>query len=122
MLNPQIIVTNGKILSGKLTDMPGAIIQGVGEIQVKPVPQIPQELFRQKEEAIIDIGRISAQNDIPSGVESGAAIQYLLEKDSSRRAGFYNNLAQFHSRLARHCLYLVQRHDDRAPPTEGEGC
>ncbi|MGH2941063.1 MAG: hypothetical protein ACRDPE_23435 [Solirubrobacterales bacterium] len=111
MLNPQMIVQNGTVLSGKLNDVPGAIIRTAGgEVTVKPVPPIPVELFRQKEEAILDIQRIAAQNDIPSGVESGSAIQYLLEKDASRRAGFYNNLAQFHSRLARHCLYLVQRH------------
>ncbi|MBS1892744.1 MAG: hypothetical protein JST59_15720 [Actinobacteria bacterium] len=123
MLNPQLIVQNGAVVSGKLNDVPGAIVRTAGgEVTVKQVPPIPQELFRQKEEAILDITRIAAQNSIPNGVESGAAIQYLLEKDSSRRAGFYNNLADFHSKLARHCLYLVQRHytEDRLIKIKGQ--
>lgn len=112
MLNPQLIIQNGKILSGKLNDAPGALIRiaGSGEIKVRDVPQIPPELFKQKEEAISDMARIFAQNDIPAQVESGKGIQFLLEKDSSRRATFYKNLAKFHARLMRHCLYLVQRH------------
>ncbi len=112
MLNPQLIIQNGKVLSGKLNDAPGAVVRiaGAGEIKVREIPQIPPELFRQKEEAIADMGRIFAQNDIPNQVESAKGIQFVLEKDSSRRATFYKNLAKFHARLARHCLYLVQRH------------
>jgi hypothetical protein len=112
MLNPQLIIQNGKILSGKLNDAPGAVVRvaGVGEVKVREIPQIPPELFRQKEEAISDMARIAAQNDIPSQVESAKGIQFLIEKDSSRRASFFANLAQFHARLMRHCLYLVQRH------------
>jgi hypothetical protein len=112
MLNPQLIIQNGKILSGKLNDVPGAVVRvvGAGEIKVREIPEIPPELFRQKEEAIADMARIFSQNDIPSQVESAKGIQFVLEKDSSRRATFYKNLAKFHARLARHCLYLVQRH------------
>lgn len=110
-MNPQIIIQNGKILSGKLNDVPGAIIRiaGSGEIKLREVGRIPPELFQQKEEAIVDMGRIFAQNDIPNQVESAQGIQFILEKDSSRRATFYKNMAKYHSRLARHCLYLVQR-------------
>lgn len=111
-LNPQLLVINGKVLSGKLNDTPGALVRvaGTGEVRWKEVPQIPPELFKQKEEAIIDMGRIAAQNDIPSQVESGKGIQYAIEKDASRRANWFANLAQWDSRIARHCLYLVQRH------------
>lgn len=111
-LNPQFIVVNGK-LKGKRTDEPGAVFEAVtggGEVKVIDVPAIPSELFDQKREGVEDMARISAQNDIPSQVESGKGIQYLLEKDSARRANFIANLADFHSRLMRHCLYLVQHH------------
>lgn len=125
MLNPQLIIQNGKILSGKLNDVPGAIVRvaGVGEVKVREVPSIPPELFRQKEEAIADMARIAAQNDIPAQVESGKGIQYLIEKDSSRRANWFANLAKFHSRLGRHLLYLVQRHytEPRLLQVRGEG-
>lgn len=111
LMNPQLIVQNGRVKSGKMNDVPGAIVRvvGTGEVKVKEVPTIPDELFKQKEEAIADLARISAQNDIPSQVESGKGIQFLIEKDSSRRANFFANLAQFHSRLMRHCLYHAQR-------------
>lgn len=110
-LNPQIIIQNGQ-LKQKLTDEPGAVYNavGTGEMQWRPTPNTPGELFKQKEEAISDMGRIAAQNDIPNQVESGRGIAALIEKDNSRRANFLENLAQFHSRLMRHCLYLVQRH------------
>lgn len=110
-LNPQLIVQNGE-LRQKLTDEPGAVYKavGTGELNWRPIPPIPGELFKQKQEAIADMARIAAQNDIPSQVESGKGITALLEKDASRRANFLANLAQFHSRLMRHCLYLVQRH------------
>lgn len=110
-LNPQAVVRNGKILSGKLNDAPGAIIRVAGEaLEWRPTPPLPQELFQQKEEGISDMARIFAQNDIPNQVESAKGIQFILEKDASRRATFYGNLAKFHARLMRHCLYLVQRH------------
>lgn len=111
MMNPQMYIQNGE-LKGKRTDEPGAIyrIVGTGEIKVIEPPQIPPELIEAKQEAVSDMGRFSAQNDIPSQVESGKGIQYLIEKDSGRRSNFIGNVAQFHSRMMRHCLYLVQRH------------
>lgn len=110
-LNPQLLVLNGKVLSGKLNDVPGAVVRVVGgEAKWRETPPIPSELFRQKDEAILDMARIAAQNDIPSQVESGKGIQFLLEKDAGRRTTFYSNLAEFDARLGRHCLYLVQRH------------
>lgn len=110
-LNPQIIIQNGQ-LKQKLTDEPGAVynVQGTGGMTWRPTPNTPGDLFKQKEEAITDMGRIAAQNDIPNQVESGRGITALLEKDNARRSNFLENLAQFHSRLMRHCLYLVQRH------------
>lgn len=110
-LNPQLLLTNVKLLD-KLTDEPGAVFnaRGSGEAVWRPVPPIPAELFRLKDEAISDMARIAAQNDIPAQVESGRGIQALLEKDKERRANFLKNLAKFDAALGRHCLYLVQRH------------
>jgi len=110
-LNPQIIIQNGQ-LKQKLTDEPGAVYNavGTGEMQWRPTPNTPGELFQQKEEALSDMGRISGQNNLGGQVESGRGIQALIEQESARRANFMENLAQFHSRLMRHCLYLVQRH------------
>jgi hypothetical protein len=112
-LNPQIIVQNGGFAKGtRITDEPGAVYQafGSGDVIFRPVPPIPAELEEIKQSAIADMGRIAAQNDIPQNVEAGRAIQSLIERDSTRRASFIAELAEFHSRLMRHCLYLVQRH------------
>lgn len=110
-INPQVIIRNGEFKQ-ELTDEPGAVYHAVGsgEITWRPVPPIPGELEALKGSAINDMARIAAQNDIPSQVESGKGIQALIEKDTSRRATPVANLAEFHSRLMRHCLYLVQRH------------
>lgn len=112
-LNPQLVIQNGALADGQvMTDQPGAVynVHGTGQVQWRPVPQIPSEIFTIKSQAEQDMARISAQNDIPGNVESGKGIQALIEKDQSRRQNFIANLAEFHSRLMRHCLYLVQRH------------
>jgi hypothetical protein len=110
-LNPQIIVTNGS-MKQRITDEPGAVFQfeGIGDIKFREVPAIPAELSQIKEESKGDVARIAAQNDIPGQVESGKGIQALIEKDATRRQAFIANLAEFHSRFMRHCLYLVQKH------------
>lgn len=108
--NPQIVVLNGR-LKDKLNDQPGAVFRAVGtEIKFRPIPPLPPEVFTQKEEATADMARIAAQNDIPAQVESGKGIEQLRSKDLGRHSTFFKNLARFHSRLARHNLYLVQRH------------
>jgi hypothetical protein len=109
-LNPQVIVMNGR-LRQKLNDVPGAVFNAVGqEVKFRQVPNIPPELFTQKEEAISDMGRIGAYFNMPGNVGSRWAMMAILEQDTSRRANFLSNLAEFHSRLMRHCLYLVQMH------------
>jgi hypothetical protein len=110
-LMPQLLLTNME-LDQQLTDEPNAVYtaRGSGSVNWRPVPPIPPELSKLKVEAKEDMARIAAQNDIPSQVESGKGIIALTEKDRSRRADFFANLADFHSRLMRHCLWLVQAH------------
>jgi hypothetical protein len=112
-LMPQWVMLPGVFGSRqRRTDEPGAMwtVNSLDGFKQLDVPQIPQDLQEIKDEAKADIGRISAQNDIPNQIEAGKAIATFTERDSSRRAEFLANLADFHSRLMRHCLYLVQRH------------
>ncbi len=124
-LNPQLVILGGNLQKGqRLTDEPGQVYNANGAaVEWRPVPNMPQELFQLKDQAEADIARIAAQNDIPSNVESGKAIQALIEQDQSRKANFVANLAEFHSRLMRHCLYLVQKHytEDRLLKIRGRG-
>jgi hypothetical protein len=112
-LNPQII---GPPMANKVqfTDEPGAYYTVIPVNGMTPqwrnVPPIPPELAQMKEEAKMDMQDIAAANDVPSGVESGRAIQSLIEKDQLRWQSFLVDLADFHASLMRHCLMLVQRY------------
>lgn len=121
-LAPQIVVENGEFRE-KITDEPGAVyhFRGAGQVRWREVPPIPGELSALKQEAKQDMAQISAQNEIPSQVDTGRGIQALIERDSNRRAAFIAQLADFHSRLMRHCLYLVQKHysEDRLLKVRG---
>lgn len=112
-MNPQLVIWNGGFAKGqKLTNEPGAVYKafGQGKVEWRPVPAMPADLSEIKAEARQDIASISAQNDIPQNVDTARGIQALLDNDHARRANFLQNLADFDSRLARHCLYLVQKH------------
>lgn len=110
-LNPQII---GPPLANKVkfTDEPGAYYEVIPINGMTPqwrdVPPIPPELSQMKGEAKEDMKEIAASNDVPTQVESGKAIQAVIEKDQIRWQAFIAEVAEFHSSLMRHCLTLVQ--------------
>lgn len=112
-MNPQVIIWNGGFAKGqRLSNEPGAAYQanGTGKVEWRPVPDMPAGLSEMKEEAEQNMAQIAAQNDLPSSVTSAKGIQALLDRDQNRRYNFTANLAEFYSRLGRHCLYLTQRH------------
>lgn len=114
-LSPQILAPVGS-LDGRTrpSDEPGSITYYnpvVGhEPKWRPVPPIPSELFSLADRMQALIGFISSSNDIPSQVESGVAIQTLLERDRMAWQNFIVKLAEWHSAVMRDCLTLVQRH------------
>lgn len=110
-LNCQMFILNG-VMKQRLTDEPGAVytIYGNTPPVFRPVPQIPPELQQMQDQAVAYIGRLFAQTDIPQGVDAAQAINSLIARDDNRRAGWIKRLAEWDSRLMRHCLYLVQQH------------
>ena len=110
-LNPQAVAKNGKLVQ-RLNDEPGMLYEfwGSGDLVWRDVPPIPPELAQIKSDVRDIIQFIAADQDIPQGVEAARSIQALVERDEGVWASFYADLAQFHSRLMRHCLYLVQRY------------
>lgn len=112
-LNPQMI---GPVdgITRPLTAEPGAYIpyEPIAGMtpQWREIPRIPPELFQIADRAQGFMNTISAQSDIPPGVESAKALQMINEKDQSKRAAQFRELADFHSRLMRKCLLLVQKH------------
>lgn len=112
-MNPQLMIWNGGLAKGqRLTNEPNKVYQvnGTGKAEWKDVPPLPPALGEMKEEAMADMERIAAQNEISGSVTSASAIQAIEERDKTRHYNFTANLAEFHSRLMRHCLYLVQKH------------
>ncbi len=112
-LNPQLFISPGMLQGQKITAMPGAVYQVSdpnNTMRWREVPDLPQELFEIAQQAESIVARIAAQNDIPSQVEAGRAIQALIEKDQARRQSFIAQLAEWHSHVAQHGLMLVQEY------------
>lgn len=110
-MNPQMVSQPG-MLRSPLTDEPGATILHADPQRLvwRPTPPAPPLLGEIQDRAKQDIGYIAAQNEIPNQVEAARAIQVIMERDQNARSAFIARLAEFHSRLMRHCLSLVAQH------------
>ena len=125
MMGGRMFVTPGLLKKQQITDEPGAVYQVPNpneNVRIWEAPQIPPELFRIKEDALAEMARISAQNDIPSQVESEDAIVALNEKDRSRDRTWLGGVAKWHSDTMRSCLKLVQQYytEDRTLHIKGD--
>lgn len=113
--NPQIFVAPGVLQGQVITSEPGAVYEiadPTNNLRWRDVPNTPQELFQITQDMTSVIARIAAQNDIPSQVEAGKAIQALIERDMNRRQSFIAAVAQWHAKVAHQALYLVQQYYD----------
>ena len=113
-LSPQILAPVGSLDSRtRPSDEPGSVIYYnpiVGhEPKWRPVPPIPSELFALADRMERLMGFIASENQVPSQIESGKAIQVLLERDQLAWQNFITKLADWHGRVMRDCLALVQR-------------
>lgn len=104
---PQMIVPPGTQVP--FDDTPMAVFEHPRPEQIKfrPIQGAPQDLTEIAERALQDIARAFSQNEIPSGVEAGRAIQALIDYDSNARSAFVSRLADLHGRVAHRCLNLV---------------
>jgi hypothetical protein len=112
-LMPQFAVTPGLMKKQRRTDEPGKAyeIPNPNEnLKVIEPPNIPSELFTMADRGKDDLLRIAGQMDVPAGVESGKAIQALIEKNQARAQLFIASLADWHARVMHDCLHLVQTH------------
>lgn len=113
----QLLAPRGYFDKDRWDDTPGAILEYDAMPGMPPPewrdpldPQIIAQLHEIAERAKSDMGFIADANDIPSAVESGKGIQALIEKDQLAWGRFIGDLADWHSRLMRDCLSLVQQH------------
>lgn len=112
-LMPQLLAPEGCII-GEVTDEPGVVIQyrpvsGL-KPEWRPVQEIPQTLFQTLDQALADMDDILGSHDLPTGVETGTAIEKVNERDGSRRAVFIRTLAEWYSDIGQHMLELTQQH------------
>lgn len=113
-LNPRILAPVGSLINPP-TDEPGGVdyYRPVGG-QVpawQQTPQIPGDLFSVMSQARQDMETIAAAGQIVAGSNVAAATaQAQIEQQQNRWSAFLQDLAEFDSRLMRHCLYLAGRY------------
>lgn len=113
-LNPQMSAPRGANIS-RTDDQPGIIryytpVGGIKPDWEKP-PQLPGELFQILDKAIEHLRALSADVDVqPDPRLTAQTAQSAIEQAQLRWQSFLGDAAEFHSRLMRRYLYLVQRH------------
>jgi hypothetical protein len=126
MMGGRIFVTPGALGQQVITDEPGRQYEVRGDpnqhIKIWEAPEIPTELFQIRDDALAEMARIAAQNDIPSQVESGKGIVTLTERDQSRRGTFLKQVARWYAGVMRSCLVQVKRYytEDRLIAIKGD--
>jgi hypothetical protein len=112
VLNPQLVAPQGSVKT-VVTDEPGKVIEyrGPREPRWREIQEIPVSLFKDLEQAYADMDFVVGGSPaLPPGVESGAGIQGVNEREQSFRAQVIANLATFYSSFGRHLLCLVKQH------------
>lgn len=113
-LNPQMVAPRGSNMARR-DDTPGATWFYTAVSSQKPdwekPPPVPSELFTILDKAIEHVRAIAADVDVQAEPDLAArTAQAAIEESRQRWQSFLGDLAEFHSRLMRRCLYLVQRH------------
>lgn len=113
-LNPQMVAIVGSIVTPP-NDVPGDIryVRNIGGVlpQWEKPPAIPQELFRLLDWAVTAMSQVAADQQIdPAPNLAARTLETGIEQSQNRWQSFLGDLAEWHSRLMRHCLLLVARH------------
>lgn len=113
-LNPQMKAPVNSIITPP-DDVPGSIRYyrpiGGKEPEWERPPSIPGELFTLLEWTVNAMKQIAADQQIdPAPNLAARTLQASIEQSANRWQSFLGDLAEWHSRLMRHCLILVARH------------
>lgn len=106
---PQIIAAEGSIVTSKLTNEPGLVINyrmGYPPPQPMNLSPLPQYYVDQQDRILTDIEDIGGQHDVsrgqaPPGVTAGTAISFLQEADQGYRTTQHQSLEDGMSKVAR---------------------
>lgn len=114
-LNPQMVAVVGSLIS-QPNDVPGDVryykpIGGAPPPQWEQPPPVPQALFQIIERAIDDMRSVASDQQIdPAPNLAARTLEAGIEQSQNRWQSFLGDLAEWHSRLMRHCLLLVARY------------
>ena len=117
VLNPQIFSPEGS-MTERMNDIPGYNYQYKPIGSAKPEWERPVTEFVQPLEAILTLAKqdmqyVAADQDISSVLApnvSSTSIQATIEQSQSRWSSYLGELAEWHSRVMRHCLLLAARY------------
>jgi len=118
-LNPQMMAPENS-MQERRNDIPGYVYHYKPIGNMKPEWEPAQGEFVQPLQAILeqvkaDMQYIAADQDIAGILApnvSTSSIQATIEQSANRWQAFLADLADWHSRLMRHCLLLVSKHYD----------
>jgi len=110
-LNPQMLAPKGSMI-GNSDDEPGLIkyFNPVGGMKPEweTPPPVPEALFRMLSQMKQDMREMAAYEDVNADPNLAAkTIQQVIQQSEARWQSFLGDLAEWHSRLMRHCLLLV---------------
>lgn len=114
VLNPQMMAPVGSLIS-QPDDVPGAIryyrpIGGQAPVWEQP-PPVPGSLFQILERTVEDMRAVAADLNVdPAPNLAARTLQAGIEQSQNRWQSFLGDLAEWHSRLMRHCLMLTARY------------
>lgn len=113
-LNPQMKAPVGSLVSNP-TDIPGDVrfYRPIGGLQPEweQPPPIPAELFELVNWAIQAMQSVAAhQQPEPAPNLAAKTLEASIEQSENQWQSFLGDVAEWHSRLMRHCLVLVARY------------
>jgi hypothetical protein len=108
-LHPQLLAKLNSLVR-RYTDEPGSVIEWKGDTPpqwANPVG-VPESLFRILQQTLDDMRAVAADVQIQADPNVGARTsQAVIENAQAQWQSFLGDLAEWHSRLMRHCLLLV---------------
>lgn len=110
-LNPQMLVPFNSVTIPR-DDEPGAnvVYKGTQAPTWETPPPVPQALFQMLDAMKADMQYMAAYQDIQADANvSSTTVNAVLSQSQARWGSFLADLAEFDSRLMRHCLLLVSR-------------
>lgn len=117
---PQLLAQKGSIVSSKLTNEAGLVVEykvGTQPPQPMQLSPLPQYFIDQQDRIQADWEDLSGQHAVsrgqaPAGVTAGTAINYLQEKDNDFLTTQYQSIEDGYGKLATQTLVLFNQYVD----------